>query len=125
MPTIEKSIAVSAPADDLFAYLSDAGHLPEYFPDITEAEPEGNDHVHVEAKVPGGSTRGGEAWFRVDGDARRLEWGSDSDRGYHGWLEVSEHSGGSEVSLGLTMEHDDIDGSIDRTLGRIKSIAEA
>ena len=124
MPTIEKSIDIDARPDALFAYLSDASKLPEYFPDITEAHPHGKDHVHVEARIPDGSTQSGEAWFRVDDSARRLEWGSDTDAGYHGWLEVGERGDGSEVKLGLTMEHDDVDGSIDRTLEKIKSIAE-
>ena len=125
MPTIEKTIVISADADGLFAYLSDAGHLPEYFPDITEAHADGDRHVHVEAKIPDGSTQAGEAWFHVDDDARRLEWGSDSDAGYHGWLEVGDRGDGAEVRLGLTMQHDDVDRSIERTLERIKSIAES
>jgi hypothetical protein len=80
--------------------------------------------VAVEAKVPDGSTRRGEAWFRGDDEACRLEWGSDADAGYHGWLEVAKRGDASEVRLGLTMHHDDVDDSIGRTLDRIRSIAD-
>jgi hypothetical protein len=124
MPLIQRSIHVDASPDALFRYLSDVEHLPDYFPDIVEAEPERDDHVHVAARIPDGTTRDGEAWFRADAGGRRIEWGSENDSGYHGWIEVGDDGDGSEVRLGLHMEHDDVDDSIGRTLVQIRENVE-
>jgi uncharacterized membrane protein len=124
MPRIERSIHVDASADALFRYLADVEHLPDYFPDIVAAEPEQGERVHVAAKIPDGTTRDGEAWFRVDEGARRIEWGSEDDSGYHGWIEVGDDGQGSEVRLGLHMHHEDVDDSIGRTLAQIRENVE-
>ena len=124
MPTIERSIHVNAPPESVFAYVSDVSHVPDYFPDITAAEPQRGDLVHVEATVPDGSTRAGEAHFEVDESARRIEWSGERDTGYHGWLEVHDDGDGSRVDLGLKMEHEDVDDSIGRTLETIRRQVE-
>ena len=58
--TVQSRIEV--PADDLFRYLSQVSNLPEYFPKMTSA-----------TSVDDGTQVEGEAWFRVDHDARSIE----------------------------------------------------
>jgi len=55
---------------------------------MTSAEPAGPDAVQVVANVHG-STREGEAWFRVDRERLHLDWGSEGQDKYHGHLDVS------------------------------------
>lgn len=95
---------------------------------MTSAEPTGDgEEVHVTAEVPDHGTEEGEAWFRTDTSARRLEWGSEDDeKDYHGWLTVASGDGsgadtGSTVTLGIHMHHDDEHDSIGATLERIRT----
>jgi hypothetical protein len=120
------SIEVSAPAGQLFGYLSDVRHLPRYFAAMTKAEPAGRDKVEVEAEV-NGNRREGEAWFRVDGDHQHLEWGSEGPGNYHGYLDVSGDGATSKVTVALhTERHDsgDIDRGIASTLAAVKRLVE-
>ena len=67
---------VEASADDLFAYLSDVGNLPDYMRRMTSAEPAGDGAVHTTAELDfgGGETRtvSGEAWIRVEAGVREV-----------------------------------------------------
>ena len=79
MADYERVETVEASADDLFAYLSDVGNLPDYMRRMTSAEPAGDGAVHTTAELDfgGGETRtvSGEAWFRVETGERRMRWG--------------------------------------------------
>jgi uncharacterized membrane protein len=74
MGDYQRSQDVDAPADQLFGYLSEVGNLPRYFTAMTSAEPAGGDAVRVTADL-NGTTREGEAWFRIDQERRHLDWG--------------------------------------------------
>jgi hypothetical protein len=117
---------VGAPAGELFGYLSDVRHLPHYFAAMKRAEPAGADAVTVVAEI-NGTSREGEAWFRVDRERRHLEWGSEGPTNYHGFLDVTGNGGTSTVTVFLhTERHDsgDIDRGIARTLAAIKRLVE-
>ncbi len=112
--------------DELFDYLSDVSHLPDYFPRMTSAELVDADEVRTEAviDVPGEGSRHveGTAWFRRDPGSRRLEWGSEGDNDYHGQLMVSDaDGGGAEVTVEIhtESEHEGIAEAIDDTLAGI------
>jgi hypothetical protein len=77
------------PADTLFGFLADPTNLPRYFPQMTRAEPEGGESVHVEADVHGHHVEG-EAWVRPDPEARTLAWGAEGPDDYHGELEIED-----------------------------------
>jgi ribosome-associated toxin RatA of RatAB toxin-antitoxin module len=111
MPEYEQSGTVTAPPDQLFAYLSDVHHLPEYFPHMTSAEPSGGETVDVEAEVAGDHKQA-EAWFHVDADERRIEWGSQAGP-YHGWMQVDGVDGGSLVTIHLHQEHENASSEAD------------
>lgn len=120
MGDYEGSTTVELPRDDLFEYLSRVENLPKYMSRMTEAHSLAGEEVSVEAQVePGdvgsedggaGRTVRGEAWFRIDADGRRLEWGSEGPNDYHGELAVSEDGDGSRVVVRLHTLHDDAEG---------------
>lgn len=125
MTDYTRSIAVAADADRAFDWMSDVSHLPQYFESMTSAQAVAGDEVHVTARIPDGRTEEGEAWFRTDQQARRIEWGSENpDADYSGWLEVAPDGSGCTVTLGLHMVHDDVDDSIGKTLQRLKERLE-
>jgi hypothetical protein len=89
MTTYTHTAEAGIAADVLFSYLADPANLPRYFPEMTQAEPEGGGKVHVEAEVHGDHVSS-EAWVRPHVDERRLEWGAEGPDDYHGELQVEE-----------------------------------
>jgi uncharacterized membrane protein len=122
--------SVSLAPAALFDYLSDVGNLPRYFARMTSARQGDGEEVLTTAKMPDGTEVEGSAWFRVDRDAQRLEWGSEGPSEYSGSLQVSASGDGSEVSVTLntsrTHEGDpEVQQGIDQTLASIRSQAES
>lgn len=127
---------IQAAPQRVFDYLSDIEHLPDYFPGMKHAHDEGPDPAHhaerieVEAQI-GGTEREAEGWFRVDRDARRIEWGALDDNGYRGWLAVEpEGPSASSLSLSLNTPHVDegdldLEDAIERVRLALKSDVEA
>lgn len=127
MGDYQRSQSVDAPAGQLFGYLSDVGNLPRYFTAMTSAEPAGNDAVRVVADLDG-TTREGEAWFRVDRERQHLEWGSEGPDNYHGYLDVTGDGDVSSVTVFVHTERHDsagIDQGISQTLEEVKRLVEA
>lgn len=124
-----RSHDVETDAQRVYELLSDVRNLPRYFPQITEAHPVGDgDAVDTTAVIdppdqPKQEVRG-EAWFRTDDAARRIEWGAEGESDYHGSLTVQEKGSGATVLLALHSPHDHpgIAESIDDTLATIDSL---
>jgi uncharacterized membrane protein len=129
MADYERAQTVEAPAEALFAFLAEIGNLPRYFEQMTAAEPAGGEAVRVTAEVDG-REREGEAWFRVDRESRRVEWGSEGPNDYHGWLDVTDEGGGrSTVAVHVSTERvedrpDEINQGLERTLGNVRRLVE-
>jgi hypothetical protein len=100
MPEYERSRTIQAPADDVFAFVSDVGNLPSILPTVESMEPQAKDRLHVH-----GTTRGhaydDDGWFRVDEAKRRLEWAND-ERTYSGWMTVGAEDGAALVVAHLS-----------------------
>jgi uncharacterized membrane protein len=123
------TITVDASSQALFDYLSDVGNLPQYFSRLTSAVPGDGEEIKTTAKMPDGPEVQGDAWFRVDAEAQRIEWGSEGPSDYHGRLEVSPSGESSAVEVHVhTTRVDDGDqvaqDSITETLGNIKRLVE-
>ena len=120
---------MDATSEVLFDYLSDVGNLPQYFSRLTSAVPGEGEEIRTTAKMPDGPEVQGDAWFRVDAGAQRIEWGSEGPSDYHGHLEVSPAGDGSSVVVHVhTTRVDDGDqvaqDSITETLGNLKRLVE-
>lgn len=127
MGDYQHSETVNAPAGQLFDYLADVGNLPRYFTSMTSAEPAEGDAVQVVANVHG-TSRAGEAWFRVDQDRQHLEWGAKGSSDYHGDLDVTGDDQTSSVTVSLHTERVDsgeIDQGIAASLSAIKQLVES
>jgi len=121
------SSRVDAPADALFDYLSDVGNLPDYFSRMRSAAPGEGEEVHTVAEGPDGQTVEGDAWFRVDQEAKRVEWGSEGPNDYHGHLDVSEEGRSSRVEVHIStarVTSDEVDRGIEETLASIRRLVE-
>lgn len=122
---------VSVPTSALFDYLSDVGNLPRYFSRMTSARPGQGEEVKTTAKMPDGTEVQGDAWFRVDADAQRIEWGSEGPSEYSGYLDVRPSGqDGSEVEVHLHTTRvqpgdQQVQDGVQETLANIKTQAES
>jgi len=126
VPEHSRSVEVDAAPSALFDHLSDIRNLPRYFEGMTSAEAAPGEAVRLTAKLPDGSTRSMEAWFKVDPQARRLDWGSEGPSDYHGWLTlepVGDHR--ALVTVGLTTSGDDEPPGLADTLANIREQFES
>jgi uncharacterized protein YndB with AHSA1/START domain len=122
MPDYEATRSVAASPDEVYGYVANPSHLPEYIPHLTKAIAEGAD-LHVEADVEGRHEEGS-AMFRPDAANRRIEWGGERAVPYSGWLQVQGSDGGSSVTIHLTVpddrDKDMIQASIAEALSNIR-----
>lgn len=88
MGDFQHSIDVRRPPEEVFAYLSDAEHLPEWVSGLQQAKRAGGEEVDVVA-VGGGEQHEDRAWMHADADARSVRWGADRVADYHGELFVT------------------------------------
>ena len=113
---------VAAAPERVYAVLKDPQSLAGFVPQLTKVDQHG-ERVEVEARYEG-RTQHGQASFRADDAARRIEWGTES--GYHGWLQVEPDDGGSMLTLGLHTTHvEHADHDVAGTLDAIRRLVEA
>lgn len=122
----DESTTVAAPAAQLFDYLSDVSHLPQYFDRMTSAKQAQGDAVDTTARMPDGTEVAGQAWFTVDDAAQSITWGSEGENAYHGGLEVTGDDETSEVRLHLHSSHEgqQITDAIKKSLDTIRQLVE-
>jgi uncharacterized membrane protein len=114
---------VAAPADEVYAAISDLGNLPRFVPQMTAVRAAGGDRVEVDARYEGREQHG-EASFHADDGARRIEWSAAS--GYRGWMKVDPDGDGSRLTLFLETRHgSERDHDISATLDAIRMLVEA
>jgi uncharacterized membrane protein len=114
---------VAAPADAVYAAISDLSNLPRFVPQMTAVRPASGDHVEVDARYEGHAQHG-EAFFRTDDSERRIVWGAAS--GYNGWMKVDPDGDGSRLTLFLDTRHgSERDHDIAATLDAIRRLVES
>ena len=114
---------VAAPADAVYAAISNLGNLPRFVPQMTAVRQAAGDRIEVDARYDGHEQHG-EASFRTDAGERRIEWSAPS--GYHGWMKVDPDGEGSRLTLFLDTRHgSEHDHDISATLDAIRMLVEA
>lgn len=129
MTTYTHTAEADVPADVLFRFLADPTNLPRYFPQMTTAEPEGGETVHVEADVHGDHVEG-QAWVRPDPATRTLAWGAEGPDDYHGELRIEEvEPGRSRISVALhsvrDADGDELQRDLEQTVAALAQAATA
>ncbi len=138
----EQSITVAAPANSIFDFISDVRNVPQYLPTVKNAQPQAGERIRTQGQV-GDREYDSDGNFRVHEQERRLEWGSDGENDYSGWLEVQSvgelrsqvkvhiHYSPRPEILQRMVEHSPnhsfesvMDEGISRTLESIKRICE-
>ena len=94
----EQSITVDAVADNVFDFVSDVKNVPQYLPTVKNAQPQQGERIRTQGQV-GERTYDSDGHFRVDKQSHRIEWGSDGENDYNGWLEVQEQGSRSLVTV--------------------------
>ena len=113
---------VAAPADAVYAAISDVSNLPSFVPQLTAAR-ESDGKVEVDARYEGREQHG-EASFERDDSARRIDWHAAS--GYHGWMQVDQDGDGSRLTLFLDTPHPSAsDHDVAATLDAIRMLVES
>lgn len=87
--TYRRSQRIDAPADQVFAWVSQVGNLPQYLPPVTSAQSTGGDGIRIHVEIPNQGGADGEGYFRANRQARRMEWGATMGRDYSGTLTVA------------------------------------
>ena len=103
MPDYEHSLTVEASPDAVFDFVSDVANLPKYLPTTHSAEAQPGGRVRVQGEA-GGRAYDSDGYFRVDKPNYRLEWGSDGENRYLGWLEIDGMDDECEVTVHLTFQ---------------------
>ena len=100
MPEYTDRIDVGAPADAVFAFISDVENLPKYLPTVQGAHSHGTDRVEVDGKA-NGHPYASTGWFKVDPETKVMSWGSDGDNDYAGRMTVTGDAQAAEVACTL------------------------
>ncbi|MFO7276396.1 MAG: SRPBCC family protein [Pseudomonadota bacterium] len=103
MSEYEHAVTVRAPADKVFEFVSNVENLPHYLPTVDSAEPQPGERVRVRGRVQGRSYDS-DGYYRVNAAKRRMEWGSDGENQYRGWLTVEGDGATSNVRVHLSFE---------------------
>src|SRR4028119_671049 len=111
MQEYEQSETVAAPANEVFAWVSDVENLPKYLPPIKDAGIEGSaaegspgERVKMLVEIPDRGEFESEGYFDVDAEALTMRWGAETGRDYSGRLTVAEAGDGqSEGTVHLSL----------------------
>jgi Oligoketide cyclase/lipid transport protein len=101
MAEYEQTILVKASPDAVFDFISDVRNMPKYLPTTHRAEPQGAGRVRVQGEVRG-HAYDSDGWMRLDKTEHRMEWGSDGENKYSGWMEVEGDENGCAVTVHLS-----------------------
>ncbi len=135
--TYEDSTTIGASAQEVFAYVSDVAHLPDYLPPIqeasarplaegTETDPavQGATGVHLVGEVKGQRFEN-DGWFLADEGARTLRWGAQTERTYSGRLEVGQDGDGARLTVHLEFGPRSPDDAMQEASGERDPVHEA
>ncbi len=123
MPTYKSSVSIEATPDEVFDYVADIRHLPEYFAEVEDAESLGEGRFRITTRA----RHVREGWMRLhEGRHQRIEWGSTGVEEYSGSLRVDREGQVASVTAQIHTPHpvEGGDAVLDQTLFALKSCIE-
>ena len=103
MGNYQKSITINATRQQIEDYVSNVKNLPKYLATTKNAEPQQGERVRVQGQSPTGQTYDSDGYFRMDKSRNRMEWGSDGEHQYSGWMEFKDASSSSSQPTEVTV----------------------
>ena len=100
MPTYTANQIIQAPANEVFAFVSDISRMPDYLPTVHQSRPQGHNRVEIEGNAAGHEYKS-DGWFEADESNQTMRWGSDGENDYSGHLEVQNRGEESFVTVTL------------------------
>ena len=106
MGEYERSITINASRQLIEDFVSNVSNLPKYLPTTKSAQPQQGERVRVQGQAPNGHQYDADGYFRIDRNTHRMEWGSDGENNYSGWLEFNGPDGSTptQVTVHLTID---------------------
>jgi hypothetical protein len=101
MSEYQNSIVIQAHPDKVFDFVADINNLPQYLPTVHNASLVSQERIRVQG-LADGHKYDEEGYLRADRETRNLEWGSDGENDYSGWLKVDQ---GEEPSTARVTVH--------------------
>ena len=98
MGEYEHTTIVNSKPQQVFDFISDVNNLARYLPTVKNAMPQGSDRVRVQGEAAG-HPYDSDGSYHVYKDRKRMEWGSDGENQYSGWLEVKDNERGASASV--------------------------
>jgi hypothetical protein len=92
MSEFEHSILIDAAPQEIFSFVSDLNNLPKFMPRSGRSD----------SNLPTFGYYQSDGWVRVNPTEYFMEWGSDGENFYTGWLEVEELDNLSEVTVHIS-----------------------
>lgn len=136
MSEYQNSIVIAANPDKVFDFVADINNLPQYLPTVHNATLESSDRIRIQGEAAG-HKYDDTGYFRADKESRKLEWGSDGESNYSGWLKVDQGEDTSTANLSVHIsygeshkKHEGVDWDnvmnegISKTLQSIKNLCE-
>lgn len=105
MKEYEQTRRIQAAPDAVFGFVSDVENLPDYLPTVSNATIEHGESIRVQGEADG-HHYDDTGFFHIDKPKQRMEWGSDGDSNYGGWLEVrgDANAAVSEVTVHIKFD---------------------
>ena len=101
MPEYEESIEVNADPDHIFSFISNPHNLPKYLSTVHHAAAEEHQRIRVMGEAAG-HKYDSDGPFIVHRDDRKMEWGSNGENNYSGWMTVEPTVTASTVTVHLS-----------------------
>jgi hypothetical protein len=104
MSEYQNSIVIAAHPNKVFDFVADISNLPQYLPTVHNATLVSDDHIRVQGEAAG-HKYDDTGYFRADKEIRKLEWGSDGESNYSGWLKVDQGEDPSSTNITVHISH--------------------
>lgn len=101
MGEYEKTLRIQANQDGIFDFVCDITNMPKYLPTVHRVELTGEERVRVQGEARG-RPYDSDGFLKIDPIEYHMEWGSDGDNRYRGWLDVEDIGGASDITVHLS-----------------------